>query len=413
MATGARTFFVFSSLLAACGSDAVDPCGSARPCIALRVEGTQSDLDQLAVAVDKPIPATGYSPTQPASFALPAKVPLHLGAGASGKVEVDVRALAAGRERAHGHGTVTLDRSGYGRLTVTLGDGASDLGPPCSADLAVPDVHNCGACGVSCATGICDSAIVASMATAPAAWTLNGGKSDPPTWDATNQLLVLNKNAPNQSVSMIYKHPLVADAFTATFQLRVTWDTNTMTNPNRYYGDGLGFVLIRNDPSVSDLDSAVSREPGSALGMIGLRAANSDTLLGGFGVELDTYGSDYMNANGACGESTSLGEHVNIDSLALCPDAPAASLPLPLATAAKATLADGKWHQATIRLAGGALSVWLDADAASAPPLVTGTLPNFAPGDGYFIGFTAATGSRSEEHAIKDVRISFGKPQCL
>jgi hypothetical protein len=396
-----------------CGSAVVDPCGSARPCIGLRIEGPQSDLDQLAVTIDNPTPKTGYSPAEPSPIKLPAKLPLHLAAGTTGEVQVDVRARAAGVERAHAHGAVTLDATGHAQLTLTLDESLPDLAPACTADLAVPDEHSCGACGVVCTVGVCGKSIVATMNEAPAAWTLNSGKTDAPTYDAANKLLLLTKNQPNQSASLIYKHALVAAEFTASFQIRVTWDMSTTTNPNRYYGDGMGFVLIRNDARVPNIDTAVSREVGSALGMLGLRAANSDTLLGGFGVEIDTYASDYMNPGGACGETKDIGEHVNIDSLAQCTDAPAASLPLPLGTPARFTVADGAWHRVTVRLAGGQLSVWIDADAATAKALATAALPNFKAGDGYFLGFTAATGSRSEEHALKDVRIDFTTPTCL
>jgi len=270
--------------------------------------------------------------------------------------------------------------------------------------------------GNVCASGSCGTVISASMAEIPPLWTFNhpmagGGAS----YDGTNHVAILTQPAINQVGTIVYKHPIVADTMTAAFQMRIKWSPMDMSMA---HADGMGFMLIKADGE-ANLDTAISTMAGSTLGMTMVRATGSATTLTGYGVEFDTYESVYMNPNGLCGEPKGVGEHINIDSLDLCPDAPGSNLPTSLTTMPVKgyKLSDGNWHQVAVRLAQGTLSVWFDpanpADLSAQPPVLAAPLPNFHAGDAYYLAFSGATGSAFEEHAIRNVTITFDTPHCL
>ncbi len=133
---------LMASLLSLAACSATNPCDgkSGGVCIALRVEGNVTGLDQLAVTVDKPAPKTLLTPTPPQLFSLPVAVALLLPEGTSGAVTVGVEGRSQGREIAYDQGTVVIN-GGAASLTVTLNNGVvPDLTSTTDDGGGVPDL---------------------------------------------------------------------------------------------------------------------------------------------------------------------------------------------------------------------------------------------------------------------------------
>jgi hypothetical protein len=131
-----RSLFVVLLAIAGCGSTTVDPCeGVPGPCIGLRVEGTASGLDQLAITLDQ---KTLRTPDPARTFDLPVKIALSVPQAAAGPHALAVDGFAAGSFVARDEKQVTLPASGRAQITLRLDGGAAsqDLASA-SDDLAV------------------------------------------------------------------------------------------------------------------------------------------------------------------------------------------------------------------------------------------------------------------------------------
>ncbi len=268
------------------------------------------------------------------------------------------------------------------------------------------DANNCGVCGFICASGVCGQSVVASMTTgaAPANWHFNTrpGSSGGAFYDTSVDLAVLTNDVTGQTATILYDHPIATDSFDATFDFRISVSSFP-------YADGMAFVLIKNNSAVANIDTSVGFG-GGGLGMLAPSPQNSNALLSGYGVELDTYDND--NPNGACGENID-GDHVNIDSLASCATASNGNLPTPLSQAQAFQLADGLWHTLGLHFAGGQLSVSITTNGTAQTLFTNVPLTGFVSGDSYFYGFSGATGGFSERAEVRNVAVKFPTPRCL
>jgi hypothetical protein len=266
------------------------------------------------------------------------------------------------------------------------------------------DPQNCGGCGRICAAGTCGVTLAASMTTgaAPLGWSFNPAAGGGAYYDTAASVAVLTDDLLWQTGTLLYQQPIAVDVFTASFDLRVS------KSAAGAFADGLGFVLIRDDPTVAGIPAAVGLG-GGGLGMVAPQVGASGTALTGFGVEFDTYGNDATTAG--CGETVN-GDHVNVDSLAWC-QLSGSVVPRPLAAAQPVVLSDGAWHHVVVALGGGQLAVSM-VIGGTLTPIVTGApLPGFVPGDSYYVGFSAATGGLSARHEIRNVAITFPSARCL
>jgi hypothetical protein len=251
---------------------------------------------------------------------------------------------------------------------------------PCDGSCVDPttDVDNCGGCGSSCSSGVCGTGLSADMTASPAGWDFNGSA----VWDPTGPSARLTA-AKTYSVagSVVYEHPIVTDAFEASFQFRIG------ANGGGQY-DGMGFMLQTTGPT------AVGSN-GGGLGMSGLI---------GYGVELDVYD------NNQCGDSNA--NHVGIDSLDSCGSGLLTSLFASPDLTGTVTLSDAEWHAAVVELTSGTLSVTVDGHAVAGI-----LLQGFTPGTPYYYGFAGAIGGGSSslgmQTEVKDVSITFPTPRCL
>ncbi|WP_437592296.1 lectin-like domain-containing protein [Sorangium sp. So ce1000] len=214
------------------------------------------------------------------------------------------------------------------------------------------------ACGVS---------IAADMRSPPEGWSFNGDAF----WDADRLTGALTEAEHGQAGTIIYRTPIAADAFTATFEFRLGG------------GDGMGFMLQTTG------ETAVG-EPGGGLGMAGLT---------GYGVEIDTY------HNLDCSDSNS--NHLGVDDLAQPCDAGVlgslgqAATNIPLGNAA--------FHTAQIELNEGVASMSIDGKLQFRGFTIRG----FPVGSKFFYGFAAGTGEATARQEIRNVKITFPSPRCL
>lgn len=265
------------------------------------------------------------------------------------------------------------------------------------------DPQNCGGCGQTCASGTCGAAVTTTMSSLPPDWTFNTGVNamSGSFYDPSNAVGVLTNDQIYSLGSIVFQHPITTDAFEARFDFRITHAATT-------YADGIGFALIKNDPTVTKIDTAVGL-PGGGLGMMAPKAAGSDVLLSGYGVELDTFDND--NPDGNCGEFIN-GDHVNVDVLSQCYVA-SGSVPTPLATPIAITFGDGQWHTADVKLANGKLSVSLTTGMTVQPLFAGVPLIGFQSGDSYYFAFTGACGGFSARQEIRNISIVFPTARCL
>jgi hypothetical protein len=245
------------------------------------------------------------------------------------------------------------------------------------------DPANCGGCGNVCTTGICGTSIIEAMAASPPLWTFNGSAQ----WNSFAPSAELTvASVPHQAGTVVYDHPIAVDSFTVSFEFRIGLQGGTRS-------DGMGFMLERNGTKALGTD-------GSGLGMGGLD---------GFGVELDIFN------NGTCGDPS--GDHVGVDSLAICDPANGTVTSLAAADAtATVDLGDTHWHKATFALAAGAMTVSVDNNV-----LLSGvTLKGLTQGAPYYFGFAGGTGglvlsdgTGGYRHEVKNIAITFPTPRCL
>jgi hypothetical protein len=265
------------------------------------------------------------------------------------------------------------------------GGGTDGGGILCNGACVDPasDPHNCNGCGNTCASGRCGTSIVATMGSAPTAWSFNGSAS----YSAATPSAELTPIGNALSGSLVYADPVVVDAFDAQFDFRMGVGGGSRS-------DGMGFALLQDGPKVVGLT-------GGGLGMSGLA---------GYGVELDIWN------NATCGDVSA--DHVGVDALSVC--SPTEGTPTSLVSqdvTGVVDLADAQWHTAQITLANGAIGVTVDGHA-----IVKGqALPNLSPGAAYYFGFTAGTGGlRAADggpggyrQEVKNVTITFPTPRCL
>jgi hypothetical protein len=251
---------------------------------------------------------------------------------------------------------------------------------PCSGSCVDPttDVNNCGGCGYWCSSGICGTGLSADMMASPPSWDFNGSA----VWDPTGPSARLTAvNTYSVAGSVVYIHPIVTDAFDASFQFRIG------ENGGGQY-DGMGFMLQMTGPT------AVG-STGGGLGMSGLI---------GYGVEFDIYD------NNQCGDSNA--NHVGIDNLDSCGSGLLTSLFASPDLTGTVTLSDAKWHTAAVQLSSGTMSVTVDGHAVAGI-----LLQGFTSGTRYYYGFAGAIGGSSSslgmQTEVKDVSITFPTPRCL
>ncbi|WP_437306558.1 L-type lectin-domain containing protein [Sorangium sp. So ce388] len=214
---------------------------------------------------------------------------------------------------------------------------------------------------------VCAASLAADMASPPEGWSFNGDAF----WDGEALTGVLTEARRDQAGALVYRTPIAADSFTATFEFRLG------------RGDGLGFMLEATG------ETAVG-EPGGGLGMAGLA---------GYGVELDTYD------NFDCGDRDD--NHVGVDDLTRsCEEGGLSSLSQGVRSVA---LGDGAFHTARIDFDEGAVSVSIDGET-----LIQGfVIDGFPVGSTFFYGFAAGTGDAVARQEIRNVSITFPAPRCL
>jgi hypothetical protein len=240
------------------------------------------------------------------------------------------------------------------------------------------DSNNCGACGNWCSTGTCGSAFSADMTQSPTGWNLNGVA----VWDSSGPSVRLTTaNTYSVAGSVVYVHPIVTDAFDASFQFRIG------ANGGGQY-DGMGFMLETTGPSAVGAN-------GGGLGMAGLT---------GYGVEFDVYN------NNQCGDGNA--NHVGIDQLDTCGNGLLTSLFASPDLTGTVNLSDAQWHTASVQLSNATMSVTVDGHAVAGI-----LLQGFVPGTRYYYGFAGAIGGGSNnlgmQTEVKAVSVTFPSPRCL
>ncbi|MEO8658238.1 MAG: hypothetical protein ABI693_07195 [Bryobacteraceae bacterium] len=181
-------------------------------------------------------------------------------------------------------------------------------------------------------------------------------------------------SVPSQNSSTWYSQPqAVTNAFTTTFQFRAT-PTSTPA------ADGFAFVIQK-----ASVNAIGASGLGGYLGYEG--------IAGSLAVEFDTYlNSDFAdpNANHVAIQSGGTGANTSTHGPATL--AMNSSLPF--------TIADSAVHTAVIVYASGVLTVTVDGTTLVTANVNIANLLGLSPGGTAWVGFTAATGSNSENSDI-------------
>jgi hypothetical protein len=256
-----------------------------------------------------------------------------------------------------------------------------------------------GVCkGTPCASGLCGTSLSAFKGSQTPSWNLNGSAK----YDAVANTVVLAPGTANgQAGTAIYKDPITVDAFTVTFDFKLS------TTAGYTRADGIVFVIETDGPTAL----------GSAYGGFGVLG------LHGYAVELDIFDS------GPCDPGN--GNHAGIDVLSAC--STNTGILSPIATSGDlydnnldagsdhgvGDIGDGGWRTATIQLANGAMSVSVTDPTTTMPVAVPGlqgvSLTGFTPGTPYYFGFGAGTGSNNlaARQEIRNVQVTFPSERCL
>jgi hypothetical protein len=268
----------------------------------------------------------------------------------------------------------------------TMGVGACHAGQQVCADggfgpcmgevLPSPEIcdgvdNNCN--GVAdegtCAVGtVCANSIQTDLVQPPQSWVFNGSAS----WAAASSRAVLTPAVGAIAGTMIYKNPIVTDAFTVSFAFVIGG------------GDGLAFMIETQGSHALGSD-------GGGMGVAGL---------GGYAVELDTYDNGLM-----CGDPDA--NHVGLDDLAgTC----GMGLPVPLGSATvPVDLGDQQRHTARIQFDAGMVALVID----SGQP-VTFIIPGWVSGKAYYYGLGAGTGAAVGLQVVEGpLVIDFPTYRCL
>jgi len=137
-----RTCFVLTLTTFAVGCGNFDPCGGkAGVCIAVHVEGTAPDLDQLSVSVDVPQQGSKLTPPTPRALQLPFDFALLLPDDTMGTINVTVDGLAANVVKYSDAKPATIV-SKRAKITIVLGTAGPQIDGAVDTDLSPPDLFN-------------------------------------------------------------------------------------------------------------------------------------------------------------------------------------------------------------------------------------------------------------------------------
>jgi hypothetical protein len=272
-----------------------------------------------------------------------------------------------------GHAECASSACTYDTCSSGFGDCDGNRANGCEVNLATNAQH-CGSCSTSCSSGLCGTSI-AGWSTSPTLWTSNGSAAvtSGPFGAMTG---ILTTTTASEAGTIIYVHPIVTDAFTATFTIYLGGGGG---------GDGMGFMW-------QTTGATALGGSGGCLGMCSLA---------GYGVEFDTYN------NAVCGDMNS--NHVAVDELSGCTMAYPTHITATATDGGLPTL-DGSSHTVTVTLAGGAVSVVID----DVSRLSGVSLPGFVSGTAYYFGFAGGTGGATDAHEVSpSLSITFPTPRCL
>jgi len=245
-----------------------------------------------------------------------------------------------------------------GGAVVDLSGAVTDLlTPPPPPDLLVPPVADMRGCTV----------VSQSFVTSPPSGWLLGGDA---AFDGTAQRVRLTSAAQNQSGSLFWTTPIAVTSMHARFRVFIGGGNGA---------DGVALVLAQTSTPNTGL------QPTGSGGKLGYRGMT------GVAVELDTYRNGMEPA----------AEHVALtrasDGAHVVYAAPPVTLDCDCVRTVDVWLKEGR------------VRVRIDDQATLDEPIAPG---DFTAGDTYYLGFTAATGGRDNQHAILESLFVAGPEGC-